>query len=148
MKRVVHLLDGMMVGGFVMLACNVSVAATPSPIAAQKPANVYLFNSVAYSRPMNISSGDTATDIGQAFGGIRSLLPVVPPLGEVAVLPRIKKVQPTGEKPLYVLTFKCPTEVVGISPPPTKLLHNLVTAGMDAMNGANLLPFNMQQVCQ
>ena len=75
-------------------------------------------------------------------------MPSVPPLADAAILPRLKKVYPTGEKPLYVLTFKCPTEVVGIVPPPTKALHFLVTAGMDAVNGTNLLPFNMQQVCQ
>jgi hypothetical protein len=71
----------------------------------------------------------------------------MPPLDQ-AILPTIKKVQPTGEKPLYVLTFKCPTELIGIASPPIKVLHWVVTIGMDGINSTNLLPFNMQQVCQ
>ncbi|TCJ16253.1 hypothetical protein EZJ19_04925 [Parasulfuritortus cantonensis] len=80
-------------------------------------------------------------------GNIRDLLPSLPTEGQ-SILPHIKKVYPTGEKPLVVVTFKCPTEVVGITPPPTKLLHELVTGGMNLVNASNLLSFNLQQVCQ
>lgn len=78
--------------------------------------------------------------------GISDLLPSIPE-GET-ILPSVKKVYPTGEKPLVVVTFKCPTELVGVTPPPTKLLHNAVTGVMDAINSTNLLSFNLQQVCQ
>jgi len=60
-----------------------------------------------------------------------------------------KTVYPTGEKPLFVLTLKCPTEAAfGISPPPVKLVHVLVDGAMDGINYTNLLPVNLQQVCQ
>jgi hypothetical protein len=76
-----------------------------------------------------------------------SVLPTMPP-SDQAILPTIKTVYPTGEKPLKVLTFKCPTELVGVSPPTTKLLHEAVNFAFDGINKTNLLPFNMQQVCQ
>jgi hypothetical protein len=148
MKRIIRLLSGLMLGGIVMLACDVTAAAPTPPLAAENSANLYLVNSVAYSQQTHMPSSNTITDIGQAFGDIRALLPTLPPLADVSILPKITKVQPTGEKPLYVLTFKCPTEVIGIVPPPIKVLHNLVTMGMDAINSTDLLPFNMQQVCQ
>jgi hypothetical protein len=76
-----------------------------------------------------------------------SLLASLPPMDQ-AILPVVKTVYPTGEKPLKVLTFKCPTELVGITPLPTKALHELVNLAMDGINSTDLLPFNMQQVCQ
>jgi hypothetical protein len=58
-------------------------------------------------------------------------------------------VYPTGDKPLAVLTLKCPTEAVfGVAPPPVKLVHFLLTSAMDGINYSGLLPFNLQQVCQ
>lgn len=65
-----------------------------------------------------------------------------------SILPTFKKVYPTGEKPLVVITFKCPTELIGITPIPTKILHEVVNGGMNVVNASNLLSFNMQQVCQ
>lgn len=107
--------------------------------------NPYLANSVALNQ---VSSLDSAgPDLSQVLGDIRSILPSLPPPDQ-AILPTVKKVYPTGEKPLYVLTFKCPTELIGITPIPTKALHWLVSSGMDAINSTDLLPFNMQQVCQ
>lgn len=70
------------------------------------------------------------------------------PLEGQSILPRITTVYPTGEKPLVVLTFKCPTELIGVTPLPTKALHDLVTLAMDGLNRSNLLAFNLQQVCQ
>jgi hypothetical protein len=58
-------------------------------------------------------------------------------------------VHPTGDKPLAVLTLKCPTEAAfGVAPPPVKLVHILLTTAMDGINYTGLLPFNLQQVCQ
>ncbi len=65
-----------------------------------------------------------------------------------SILPTFKKVYPTGEKPLVVVTFKCPTELIGITPIPTKILHEVVNGGMNIVNATNLLSFNLQQVCQ
>jgi len=70
------------------------------------------------------------------------------PSGEQSILPSIKTVYPTGEKPLKVLTFKCPTELLGVTPIPVKAVHGLVNMAMDGLNSTDLLPFNMQQVCQ
>jgi hypothetical protein len=59
-----------------------------------------------------------------------------------------KTVYPTGEKPLWVLTLKCPTEAAfGFATPPVKLVHILLTNVMDGINATGQLPFNMQQVC-
>jgi hypothetical protein len=69
------------------------------------------------------------------------------PLSGDSILPVIKTVYPTGEKPLVVLNFKCPTEMLGITPPPMKLLHEIVNLGFDGLNKTNLLSFNLQQVC-
>jgi hypothetical protein len=74
-------------------------------------------------------------------------IPILPGSGQ-SILPTIKKVYPTGDKPLMVVSFKCPTEMVGVSPPSVSMLHNVVALGMDGINRSNFLPFNMQQVCQ
>jgi len=131
------------------------VAAAPAAVVAQAPqkaastakpaVNPYLLNSVAYNQPFTPIS--PSNGIGQVFSDFKLALPSLP-TSDMSILPTIKKVQPTGEKPLYVLTFKCPTELVGIVPPPVKAVHWLVTAGMDGLNSSDLLPFNMQQVCQ
>jgi hypothetical protein len=60
-----------------------------------------------------------------------------------------KTVYPTGERPLWVLTLKCPTEAAfGIAPPPIKLVHVALTAVMDGLNSTKLLPVDLQQVCR
>jgi hypothetical protein len=60
-----------------------------------------------------------------------------------------KTVYPTGEKPLLVLTLKCPTEAAfGVAPPPVKLVHVILTTAFDGINYTGLLPVNLQQVCQ
>lgn len=83
---------------------------------------------------------------GASTFSIKDLLPSIPD-GQ-SILPSIKKVYPTGEKPLVVLTFHCPTELIGITPIPTKLLHKGVDGVFDLVNTTNLLSFNLQQVCQ
>lgn len=84
---------------------------------------------------------------GVYLGSMQLVAPVRPPMDQ-AILPTFRKVYPTGDKPLMVVTFKCPTELVGVTPLPTKALHGLVDLGMGALNSSNLLPFNLQQVCQ
>lgn len=107
------------------------------------------------------------TGIGPTLNGIgilvTSLMPTLPPqltgFLPVSLLPgdpgashlpiSIKTVYPTGDKPLIVLTLKCPTEAAfGVAPPPVKLVHIILTAGMDSINATGLLPVNLQQVCQ
>jgi hypothetical protein len=75
------------------------------------------------------------------------MLPSNPLSGDTTLLPVIKTVYPTGEKPLVILNFKCPTEMIGITPPPMKLLHEAINFGFDGVNKTNLLSFNLQQVC-
>lgn len=70
------------------------------------------------------------------------------PLFQEEILPKVSKVYPTGEKPLVVVSFKCPTELIGIDTPSTKLLHMGIEGGMDLVNKTNLLSFNMQSVCR
>jgi hypothetical protein len=89
-----------------------------------------------------------STSVGGMLEKLKyTIFPNTPPSGQ-AILPTIKTVYPTGEKPLKVLTFKCPTELVGVTPPPTAALHEVVNLAFDGINKTNLLPFNMQQVCQ
>ena len=88
-----------------------------------------------------------STGVRSGFSSFKASLPQIP-LFEQAILPKIQTVYPTGEKPLVVLTFKCPTELVGIDTPSTLILHKAVNGGMDLINRSNLLAFNMQQVCQ
>lgn len=96
-----------------------------------------------------ISSASLVADSTQLLNSVRNFLPDLHlPSPDIDVLPSITKVFPTGERPMYVLTFKCPTELVGITPPPTKALRWLITSGMESINSTNLLPFSMQQVCQ
>jgi len=60
-----------------------------------------------------------------------------------------KTVYPTGERPLWVLTLKCPTEAAfGVAPPPVKIVHVVLTAVMDGINSTKLLPVDLQQVCR
>lgn len=90
----------------------------------------------------------STNSLSSILGSLKyALLPGMPP-SDQAILPTVKTVYPTGEKPLKVLTFKCPTELIGVTPLPTKALHELVNVAMDGINRTDLLPFNMQQVCQ
>ncbi len=86
-------------------------------------------------------------ELGNLFGSLSQAIPILPDSGQ-SILPSIKKVYPTGEKPLVVVSFKCPTEVLGVTPPTIKLLHGLVDLGMEGINKSDLLSFNLQQVCQ
>jgi hypothetical protein len=86
---------------------------------------------------------DTTNSFNSIFTSLKGLLP----LSGDSILPVIKTVYPTGEKPLVVINFKCPTEVIGISTPPMKVLHEILNFGFDGLNKTNLLSFNIQQVC-
>jgi len=86
-------------------------------------------------------------DVASLFGSLGQAIPILPGSGR-SILPSIKTVYPTGEKPLVVVSFKCPTEVLGVTPPTISLLHDLVDLGMEGINRTDLLSFNLQQVCQ
>jgi hypothetical protein len=115
-----------------------SIAVTQVP--AQVPAQVYVPAQVKAQQ----AAPQAANQINSLFASLKMMLPLT---GDANILPTIKKVYPTGEKPLVVLNFKCPTEVIGITPPPMKLLHEAVNLGFDGLNKTNLLSFNLQQVC-
>jgi len=103
---------------------------------------------LAYQQQAAVPPANPWQNSGNLLSGLKSLLPNLPGTDGRSILPSIKKVYPTGEKPLVVLTFNCPTELIGISSPPIKALHGLVNLGFDALNATNLLSFNLQQVCQ
>jgi hypothetical protein len=84
---------------------------------------------------------------GFSLASLMPSIPILPDSGR-SILPTVRKVYPTGEKPLVVVSFKCPTELVGVTPPTIQLLHELVNLGMDGINRTNLLSYNLQQVCQ
>jgi hypothetical protein len=90
------------------------------------------------------AASDASGALNKIFTSLKMMLPLT---GDSNILPTIKKVYPTGEKPLVVINFKCPTEVIGITPPPMKLLHEAVNLGFEGINKTNLLSFNLQQVC-
>jgi len=98
-----------------------------------------------FSAPPAVSPAPAAP--ASTGSGFRLGLPQIP-LFEQSILPKIQTVYPTGEKPLVVVTFKCPTELVGIDTPSTLILHKVVNGSMELINKTNLLSFNMQQVCQ
>jgi len=125
-------------------------APEPVPAAQVSPApqtNPYLVNASPPSMPPQTYGNAYAAGSPQGNSGLHFSLPQVP-LFEQSILPKIQTVYPTGEKPLVVVTFKCPTELVGIDTPSTLILHKVVNGGMDLINKTNLLSFNMQQVCQ
>ncbi len=97
--------------------------------------------------PTQTALSGTSNSFNQLFTSLKMALPSGPLSGDTTYLPVIKTVYPTGEKPLVVLNFKCPTEMVGITPPPMKLLHEAINLGFDGLNKTNLLSFNLQQVC-
>lgn len=126
--------------------------AAPAEPAPQQPAvrnpysppkgNPYL--AYTYEPAPPPAAAPAAPVITNGIPTIRSIWPEDGP----SLLPKIKRVYPTGEKPLVVVTFKCPTELIGVTPLPTKLLHDLVDFGMESLNASDLLDFNLQQVCQ
>jgi hypothetical protein len=129
------------VAAAVPVAAAMPLATAQTGYAPTRPAvNPYL----AYQQPM--APVNPADNARQIIGNIKAALPSLPE-GQ-SLLPSIKKVYPTGEKPLVVVTFKCPTELIGITPIPTKILHDVVDGGMNVVNATNLLSFNLQQVCQ
>lgn len=123
--------------------------ATEMPRPAQAAENGYVPQGNPYLQRQQPSAPAYATNGAPASGnsGFRFSMPQIP-LFEQSILPKIQTVYPTGEKPLVVVTFKCPTELVGIDTPSTLILHKVVNGGMDVINKTNLLSFNMQQVCQ
>lgn len=129
---------------------------TAQPAPAQAPVNAYVPRVNPYlvnqqpSVPAPVLAANTenaSAGHASASSGFRFSLPRIAPF-EQSILPKIQTVYPTGEKPLVVMTFKCPTELVGIDTPSTLILHKVVNGGMDLINRTDLLSFNLQQVCQ
>lgn len=118
------------------------IQAAPAPAQVFAPIRV-----VPDVKPAGSYAESPRAEGGSLFGFLGQAIPILPDSGQ-SILPSIKKVYPTGEKPLVVVSFKCPTEVLGVTPPTIKLLHNLVDLGMDGLNKTDLLSFNLQQVCQ
>jgi hypothetical protein len=128
------------------------------PVAAVKPAeaaaaapvdsgNPYL--DLAYRQPAGTVAAappNTKDDTAGLLDGIKTLLPSIP--DGKTFLPSIKTVYPTGEKPLVVLSFNCPTEMIGITPIPTKLLKEGLEGVFGMINATDLLSFDLMQVCQ
>lgn len=117
--------------------------AWPSPLAAPAHAPVVPQNKSEQAA----ASLPTDHPVARHFSGFQFISPVLPPRDQ-SILPTFRKVYPTGDKPLVVVTFKCPTELIGITTLPTMALHGLVDLGMEAMNASNMLSFNLQRVCQ
>jgi hypothetical protein len=123
-----------------------SAVLTPAP-ADVPQGNPYLVNQVQVDIPPANPYSAPGGPSPLAGGGFKLAMPRLP-LFEQSILPKVQTVYPTGEKPLVVVSFKCPTELVGIDTPSTLILHKVVNGGMDLINKTNLLSFNMQQVCQ
>jgi hypothetical protein len=133
--------------------------AVPAPTATYSPRpNPYLVNMQSTATASAAATSSTAVapfpaqavtgNLGkEAIGELRKVFPHIPFLDET-ILPRIKTVYPTGDKPLVVVTFKCPTELIGVDTPSSLILHNVVNGGMNVINRSNLLSFNLQQVCE
>jgi hypothetical protein len=92
------------------------------------------------------------------FDDISAQLKNLVPIQLLALLPvnngeshwpiAFKTVHPTGAKPLWVLTLKCPTEAAfGLTTPPVKVVHVILTTVMDGINSTAVLPVDLQQVC-
>lgn len=114
----------------------------PVPMSGGRGENPYLPRPL----PREAAAAPQASS-GGFFSGLSQSIPLLPDSGQ-SILPKITKVYPTGEKPLVVVSFKCPTEVVGITPPTIKILHEAVSLGMAGINKTDLLSFDLQQVCQ
>jgi len=97
--------------------------------------------------PSQTALAGTSNSFNQLFTSLKTALPSGLFSGDTTYLPVIKTVYPTGDKPMVVLNFKCPTEMIGVTPPPMKLLHEAVNLGFEGLNKTNLLSFNLLQVC-
>lgn len=115
------------------------VAAPPAAVALPETGG-----SPKPAKPSFLASLDPKQGLSDLFSSVRNGIPL---LNDQDLLPTIKKVYPTGEKPLVILSFKCPTEMLGVTPPPMKALHELINLGFDGINKTNLLSVNLQQVC-
>lgn len=136
------------VGSSMVVSAVAASVAVAAPVAREvqtgyNPITPAVNPYLAYQQPMTpVNPWDNVRVVKD---NLKAALPSLP---EGSLLPSIKKVYPTGEKPLVVVNFKCPTEMIGVTPLPTKFLHDMVDAGMGAVNATNLLSFNLQQVCQ
>jgi len=89
-----------------------------------------------------------------ANASVQAKVPTATPLNEASkgfglgsILPTIKKVYPTGERPMVIVSFNCPTQALGITSPTTKAIRFILDSGFSAINSTDLLPWTLQQVC-
>ena len=125
-------------------ATSMAAPQVQAPVAAQLPKQIQMPVQIPVQVNRQQAASQSSNPVNSIFASLKMMIPLT---GDSNILPTIKKVYPTGEKPLVVLNFKCPTEVIGITPPPMKLLHEAVNFGFDGLNKTNLLSFNLQQVC-
>lgn len=65
-----------------------------------------------------------------------------------SIIPKIKTYKSVnGAKPITIVSLNCPTELVGISTPSSKIFHQLIDSGMSCINVTSLLPVELQQAC-
>ena len=71
---------------------------------------------------------------------LATLLSIVP-------APELNFYERLNEKPLVTVSFKCPTEHIGISTPSTVCLRNSIDNVFTILNKSNLLSVEIVQVC-
>jgi len=125
-------------------ATSMAAPQVQAPVVTQLPKQIQMPVQIPVQVNRQQATSPSSNPVNSIFASLKMMIPLT---GDSNILPTIKKVYPTGEKPLVVLNFKCPTEVIGITPPPMKLLHEAVNFGFDGLNKTNLLSFNLQQVC-
>lgn len=103
-------------------------------------ANPYLVHLPPAPTPTKVSQPSPKLSLAN----LKMMLPLTGPSN---IFPTIKKVFPTGDRPMVVVNFKCPTELIGITPPPMMLLHKAIDWGFSGINKSNLLPYSFLQVC-
>lgn len=127
-----------------LLAALSFACLSPAHAAEPAPSGPYLAAPDGYATTAGAVDAHPRTLLSGLLKEIRAGMP---PLEDLTILPVVKKVYPTGAKPLVIVSFKCPTELIGIAPPTVKLLHGLVDLGANGLNKSNLLSFDIQQVC-
>jgi hypothetical protein len=60
---------------------------------------------------------------------------------------KVKRYDIPGQKSLVVVATKCPTELIGVNTPSTKIFHSLIDNGMSCINRTQILPMELRQAC-
>lgn len=88
----------------------------------------------------------------QADEGLQARYPLLalPSTGFMAernLLPTARLIDTGSDRAVLIVSFKCPTELLGVAPPTIQLLHNAFDLVAGLVNQAQLLSFDVQQVC-